>query len=166
MSKTLPVFQDSAICTPCGGHCCKTIPGMTMPEDWGAPDMTTVTGRLKEAFASGRYSLNWWEGESWREQPELHGKVFIVAPAVEDGEGDTEYPDNVGGGWFAPPVRLGCTFLKSDGCELGFDSRPHGCRTLEPSIMGNCKPHGGGMAEFALAWAPYQEAIAMARANT
>lgn len=92
MTQSLPTLQNASICTPCGGRCCKTIPGMTHPDDWGAPNEAEMTDRIKAAFASGRYSLNWWEGESGRKEPELHGQVFIVAPAVEDGEGEQEYP--------------------------------------------------------------------------
>lgn len=73
-------------------------------------------------------------------------------------------PDDLGGGWLFAPTQLGCTFLTPKGCELDFDSRPMGCRALEPSPDRHCVPHSGGMAEFALAWAPYQEAIAKARA--
>lgn len=92
-------------CRACRGQCCKTLPGATFPSDWGNDPVAAVLEGLK----SGRYTLDWWEGDV------LGGPLYrslYVRPAVKGKEGRIEDP-----AWGHKP----CTFLTSTGCSLPFE---------------------------------------------
>lgn len=61
----LPVlnFQAPEICAACGGACCRRAPGIAHPEDFGAPDRADLRRRVEAALASGRWAVDWWEGD-------------------------------------------------------------------------------------------------------
>lgn len=90
--------------------------------------------------------------------------VYFLRPAVEGGEGDLLYPEDLGAFWWAPAM-LGCTFLRPTGCELPYEARPLECRALEPMPGGRgCKPRAGAKRERADEWRPYQAVVEAARA--
>lgn len=164
--RKLPVFVLPEVCGPCGaaGHsCCVRLPGLASPDDFGAPDVGAMLDLILSALRSGRWSLDWWEGEAWNERQELQADVFIVAPALRGEEGELLYPEtlNDAPAWYGPTPHP-CTFLRDDGCELDHDARPLECRALEPSPP-ECKPHAGARRERAIEWWPYQGVIARAR---
>src|SRR5262245_49881544 len=43
------------LCARCQGHCCKSNPGATSPEDWGAPNVTEMIRRIADGLDSGRW---------------------------------------------------------------------------------------------------------------
>jgi hypothetical protein len=76
MSERLIVLnnENPAICAPCGGQCCKHMPGAASPEDFGAPDREAMRDRLRTAFDSGLWAIDWWEGDP-RDDRTRRGKV-------------------------------------------------------------------------------------------
>jgi hypothetical protein len=155
----LPVlaFVAPELCVPCGGACCKTTPGAPSPEDFGAPDREAMVAAVTTALATGRWSLDWWEGEPRREEEALRHDVFFPRPALRGEEGSLLYPADPEGA---------CTFLAARGCELVHNARPLECRALEPSPGGGsrCVEHAGSRRERAIEWWPYEDVIARARA--
>lgn len=139
------MFENFDICGACGGICCKALPGCTYPEDFGLP----ATDRLAAALSSGRWAIDWWEGDP---RPEMHAldRAHFVRPAIKGSELRIRHPAYYGE----------CTFLGATGCELAPDARPRQCRYLEPAADGDCVPHAGGKREAALAWLPCAEALA------
>lgn len=144
----LPMYVNASICTPCGGRCCKTKPGITAPEEWGAPDVEVMHMRLAAAFRSGKYAIDWWEGE-FPDTDVISPRY--VRPAIE-GDRGIEDPAWAGSG--------SCVFLSGKGCELEHDARPLQCRTLIPSADGKCKaPEGVKHTDTIASWIPYQYTI-------
>lgn len=151
--KSLPIFndrrEDAAACGPCGGKCCKSMPGIATPEDFGAPDRDVMQSRLREALSSGRWAIDWWEGDP---RPDSHAldAAYFVRPATWDKRG-TLYDPSWGGR---------CTFLGVKGCELEYDARPRNCRALIPRPGTSCveTDEDGGRVNkdrYAIAWIPY-----------
>lgn len=154
----LPVVRDSnedaKTCTTCGGNCCKAVPGILAPEDVGAPELSVMRERLTSLFATGRYAIDWWEGDPRPTPREGYlGCVEYVRPAVKGEEGELRDPS-----WGGP-----CTFLGPSGCELTFDDRPHNCRALVPrrGPQEGCElPVGARKVDYVLAWLPYRDLLA------
>jgi Fe-S-cluster containining protein len=126
----LKVIEDSKLCTACGGHCCKSFPGGTTPEDWGAPDMTAMRERLIRALSGGEWVVD---------------RASYVRPSVTGGKG---------------PTRWGrCVFLKNAGCRLSYAERPFGCRDFKPAKdypHGCCSASGAAHPDALSArWADY-----------
>ena len=176
MTRSLPVFQVSELCAPCGGACCKRCPGGTSPEDWGAPDRAAMTERLRAAFATGRWAVDRWYGEDWRSEEALRDDVLFVRAAEKGSESASYVYDELEGDDYdgdiisrmvarmSPPSHP-CTFHGPTGCELTFEARPIECRALEPKPVpagkrGHpCEAHAGGKRERAIEWAPYQDLL-------
>lgn len=148
-------FERPDVCVPCGGACCKSVPGSASPEDFGAPDREAMRQRLTAAFDSGRWALDWYEGDP------------VDCPAAYDRERTRAY--------YVRPARVGhtyelfdpawpgtaCTFLGKGGCELTHDERPLECRALEP-VAGDkqCTSHAGSKRERAIEWIRYERVLA------
>ena len=148
---------DTAICKPCGGICCKMQPGITAPAQWGTTQEER-TENLKQAFATGQWAVDWWEGDT-------------------DSDGDLEQI------YFVRPAAIGvnylfhgagrdraCTFLSADGCTLAAEARPDVCLQLIPSTGKSCDPpgpfeHENLKGEYAHLWRLHQvEIISAAQA--
>lgn len=109
------------ICAGCGA-CCRRMPGAAFPEDF--PTMESV----KEAIDSGRWAVDWWEGDPREGHRELDKGLFI-RPATKGSEGLRRDPS-----WGGE-----CTFLTEQGCELTVNRRPRECRMLAPNPTGPCR---------------------------
>ena len=109
------------ICGPCGGQCCLKVPGANWPQDFGLP---RIKKQLREALDSGRYAIDWWEGDprhDYHDDDEM-GCAYFVRPAVKGMEGVLRDPT-----WGGP-----CTFLEEGvGCVLDPKQRPRACRWLD-----------------------------------
>ena len=153
------MFDKPDICGECGGKCCKRYPGCTFPIDFGLkdgvePDFTKLT----EALNSGRWCIDWWEGDTSLKQeqtPAPLDRAYFVRPSLVGSEGEIRQ-----GLWGGKP----CTFLSDTGCTLEADSRPLMCKMLEPipkrrasDVSGrHCKLHGDtGKQDACIAWIPY-----------
>jgi hypothetical protein len=126
--------ENAALCSACGGGCCKTMPGGSSPEDWGAPDLALLRTRLKPALADGAWVVD---------------RAGYVRPAVKN----TDFSDR--------DRRWGtCVFLHDDGCAFPYELRPFGCRDFTPqagwpyacySACGQAHPDA-----LAKLWEPYR----------
>lgn len=149
LRKSLPMFVQPETCGSCGGACCKQLPGIASPDDFGAPDRDEMRMRLKTAFDSGRWAIDWWEGDPRDGRDELDSARY-VRPATKWREGRVR--DASWGG--------ACTFFGAVGCELAADERPLGCRSLEPAANHkDCIPHDGDKRDMAIAWLPYLDLL-------
>lgn len=135
------MFDNKKICTDCGGACCKHLPGSAYPEDFG-----NDFEQVKAALATGRWAIDWWDGDPRNGKDEL-GSANFVRPAIKGYEGRLYH-----GAWGGE-----CTFLGPDGCELKSKKRPRECRLLEPQEgKGKCKMHQNcGKQDAAIAWLPF-----------
>ena len=124
-------YVNEEMCAACGGQCCKRLPGIASPEDFSLPDTT----QLIEALKSGKWAVDWWEGNN---------PLYFVRPATKDAIGEL----------FDPSWGGECVFLTEKGCSLPHDQRPSGCRLLEPKEP-HCIAHGAGKEEAGLAWEKY-----------
>lgn len=166
MPRRLPLFPSTVrpdLCGPCGGACCQRMPGICSPEDWGAPDVTTMRERLATALASGRWAVDWWEGdprggeynshdEDWvYTHPERVGRAYYVRPAIRENEGRVFHPS-----WGGP-----CTFHGTTGCALAHGEKPEECRALVPrrTSGGSCRSLRGDKQDYAVRWLPYQQTL-------
>lgn len=145
-------YEDPAICARCGGKCCKLIPGICLPEDFGEP----LFDNLLKALKTGNYAVDWWEGDPRDDTPEMDSSEYIwrgyfIRPATRRAK--------LAGILFDPSWGGECVFLAEHGCKLPLEMRPHQCRTLEPRKDGNCISHGGDKRKYALAWLPYYNKI-------
>lgn len=141
MSDLLPIMADSGhstepICSTCGGECCKRAPGIAHPDDFR--EITVEV--LADLFASGLWSIDWWEGEEQK---------YYVRPATVDAAGGSPYDPSWGGR---------CVMLTDAGCKFDFENRPHQCRHLKPVETMQCRGEFG-KEEYGEAWRPYWELI-------
>lgn len=157
---------ESPLCAPCGGSCCKRMPGTTHPSQWGETEDEMVAN-LASAFASGMWAVDWWDGDprpdapspfdangDWFDNPARLDRAEYVRPAMGSPH---RFPvEHPAWGHDGP-----CVFLADAGCKLTHDERPLGCRALEPGEP-ECKPHDGGKAGGALVWVPFRSVIARA----
>ena len=137
-------FVRPDICGPCGGRCCKGMPGAALPEDFGLPS----TDRLVEALRSQQWAVDWWEGDP---RPGRDGcdRAYFLRPATK---GATRWP-------LDPSWGGACVFLGDGGCTLEHEARPAGCRALEPRWDGKCWSHAADKREAAVAWLPYRREV-------
>ncbi len=146
--------EDHSICARCGGHCCRTRPGIEGPERFlGSPDPAAA---LAQFLGSGNWVL------------EQHlGVPYQPGETAPDPERIIRYPRPAtvlehGKPGLAPlPDTADCVFLAADGCYLPFNDRPRLCRELVPDICLECESPWG-RREAALAWLNYQEIIEQA----
>jgi hypothetical protein len=137
-------YLNEKMCQLCGGKCCMNLPGATLPQDWGEPLIEV----LVKALSSGKWAIDWWEGDPTGGGDEING--YYIRPAHR---GHTEI---FHASWGARP----CVFLGVDGCELGVEERPTGCRMLEPAEdPSGCIVHGASKQECAVTWMPYHDII-------
>lgn len=150
--RALPVLRDDyvrpAVCAPCGGRCCKTLPGAAMPEDFGA-DEATIRAVMVSRLKTGEWSIDWWEGDPRPDHYEEE-RGYFLRPATLGGRGDVFDPSNGGQ----------CVlFDEGKGCRT-FETRPTGCRGLEPGpAAGKCSPRYASKQDAAIAWLPYAAMI-------
>jgi hypothetical protein len=137
--------EDAPLCTKCAGHCCKGYSGAAWPEQFGAPDLCALESKLHDAFASGKWAVDWWDGYE-------NGPGYFIRPAHTNAVGKLK-----DGSWGGRCVRL-----TDKGCEMAFDERPIGCRMLIPSAsFPDCGYADGSNGKLAAAdaWAPYANVV-------
>lgn len=147
-------FEDLEICAKCGGRCCKNKPGATLPEDFGAPNQKEMQCRIKVALKTGRWTIDWWEGDprypnislakQWDNPKKYLHTARYIRPAEKEKEG--RLTDASWGGE--------CTFLTDKGCEI-FDTRPSGCRGVKPVANDHCPAIYASTQDCAIAWIKY-----------
>lgn len=142
--------EAAAICGPCGGRCCQTMPGATFPADWGSTpeEMTT---RLREELTSGRFQVDWWEGDPRPDTTPTMEQALYVRPTVAGLDGKV-YAASWGGV---------CSLLGVKGCALAWEKRPTECRALKPVADGKgCRGDSNFDKQAAcIAWIPYESLL-------
>ncbi len=136
--KRLPVFKRPDLCKPCGGACCKSLPGAAFPHDFklsAGDDLAPV----REALKSGLWSLDWWDGDPRDDRDDVGRAIFLR-------------PRTVSGGAVDPSWGGRCSWLGDDGCRFP-RNRPSGCRGLEPTTT-RCVVRHSSKQEAAIAWLP------------
>ena len=142
---------NPAICSPCGGACCKMQPGITAPAQWGT-NAEEIEANLTTAFATGKWAVDWWEGDT---EPDGNlDDVYFVRPAAK----------NVKNLFHGAARNAVCTFFQEFGCLLLPEARPDMCLSLIPSTSGGCWPpgpykHENLKGDYAQLWRPYQAQI-------
>jgi hypothetical protein len=106
------------ICAICGGKCCKNVPGIAYPQDFGFDQMASekIYERLVQLFSSMCWQIDCWERYKY-------GKGYYIRPTTLKGRGEL---------FHAAWCNEGCVFLQTDGCSLMFDNRPYECKELVP----------------------------------
>lgn len=147
-------YENKEICSRCQGACCKRMPACAMPKDFKDGDLDELVKALK----TGKWAVDWLDRAGLLEPTdETQDRAYFMRPAVK---GAKQVYDTSKGGE--------CTFLTSVGCKLPFESRPEGCRLMEPKGSGKCILHGANTKQAAMAWMPFKEVIenAVAHINT
>jgi len=142
-------YEHHELCAECGGKCCKQMPGEMSPGDVMRHFCcNSLLAAVTSALVSGRFAVDWWEGDPRTGCDELGRGYYIRARAKTDT------------GLMCPSWGGRCTFLRDDGCELPPDLRPLTCRLLEPKEGDACELHnGGGKNAAALLWLPHHDLI-------
>lgn len=153
--KRLPVYVDKATCAECGGECCKSMPGIYSPEDFGAPDRVVMKRRIEAAFLANTACVDWWEGKLGGAYSPKH-----VRPQIARAYGRLRDPS-----WGGE-----CSLLTPTGCSLAHDDRPYGCRALKPKaeFYGTCtmpKDYKDPKKSGTMQWVKYQDVIEAALAS-
>lgn len=144
--RALPIVRETFakpdICTPCGGKCCQNHPGAAFPQDFG-DDPIAIKAKLLEAFRTNRWAIDSWDGN-------FNGvwDAKYVRPSTAGKE--CRWLDRTWGGR--------CTFLSPSGCGI-FDTRPTGCRGLQPIEGEKCEVRYGSKRDAIEAWLPYQRIL-------
>lgn len=138
-------YLNYELCKECGGACCKFMPGECFPEDFGEP----LLENLIEAFESGNWAIDWWEGDPRKNEDKLD-RAYYIRPRIK---GINKLFDPSWGGE--------CIFLNKKVCILPPEKRPMSCKMLEPKPKGeDCIHHNGtGKREAAIAWLPFTDVI-------
>jgi Fe-S-cluster containining protein len=138
--------ENKKICAACGGRCCKRLPGAMYPSDVKkGRSKLSMRKALQTVLASGRYAVDWWEGENGK-------SVYYLRPHTKEGKNC--------GGLLDPSWGGECTFLREDGCELKFEQRPRTCRKLVPIAGGrSCHTESHSKKAAYRRWLPYQTDI-------
>jgi len=140
------MYTNTELCSKCGGRCCMSLSGTCFPSDFGLPGSFS---RLDSALRSGRYTIDWWEGDPRTGKDDLN-RAFFVRPATKGHEGK-RYDPSWGGT---------CTFLTSTGCKLHANSRPLSCQYLEPQQDTQCLTRENmGKQTAAIKWLPFHERL-------
>jgi hypothetical protein len=139
----------NAICSACGGKCCRHMSGEAFPSDF-APDMEAA---LVAAFRSGEWVIDWWEGDL---RPGVHAsddfypQGYYIRPRVDTDRSGLYCP-----GWYGR-----CVFHTGTGCRLPHAKRPTSCRELIPGEGDTCTMNeGAGKRAAAVAWLPYHDVL-------
>jgi len=148
--------ENLKVCSECGGKCCQFHSGICSPDDFGPAE--TLEDVLVERLASGKWCIDWYDGDPRVSEYSLE-RVYFIRPAHTNAIGKV-YDPSWGGQ---------CVFWNAEsGCDLSFNGRPMGCRSLIPALSGDCVGPGdrNDKSVDAERWIPYQEQIVAAGKRT
>lgn len=114
--------EDNTICALCNGACCKSHPCAVFPQD-----VIPFTKEHILEMVNNKYTINWWEGDVIP-NGNLY-QVYYLMPRTKSE--NTSYCGSWGGE---------CIFFKNNkGCELEWNNRPTGGKSLIPNKEFKCK---------------------------
>lgn len=115
--RRLPVISNRATgfaeCQGCGS-CCKTYPGLYVPEDFGGD-----LDRMAKAIGYGVAQVDRWD----LTEDDALGEVYFLRAPTRKSQG--RIIDFTWGG--------ACALLRDDGCSLQYEARPRNCRGIVPA---------------------------------
>lgn len=130
--------ESPNVCIPCGGKCCKALPGSCAPEDF--KDLSYAG--LKAVLLEGKYQIDYTiQGGN----PLYY---YIRPRTIQDKD------KLLSASWGGQ-----CILLTDTGCSLNFEERPYQCKTLVPKndTQKSCEqPKGVTKITTAVLWRPYQ----------
>lgn len=141
----LTAYVKPDVCGPCGGACCKQMPGTAFPSDFGRT-RAAVLAKVEERLRSGLWCIDWWEGAIERGAP---APGYFLRPSTVD---EKTRGLVMNGSWGGT-----CSNLGPEGCQI-FDERPAGCRGLEPHVTKKgpaCRVKYGDKKSAVMAWLPF-----------
>jgi len=143
-------YLNPNLCKECGGECCKQMPGIYSPEDFGTTE-ETIEKNLTKALETKLLSIDWWEGDPRENICSIDKlrKAYFIRPATKDNKR----------GLFDPSWGGECVFLTENGCTLQSKDRPYECRMLEPKENECCILHGKDKRKLSIVWIPFNEMI-------
>jgi hypothetical protein len=165
----LPVIlQGQEACDRCQGVCCKGLPGESMPEQWMDRSGQIDWSLVRNAFLSGKWCIDWWEGDPRKDGYEDAG--YSTAPYIRPRH------ENSRGIRDDALFNYGeCVFLTDSGCSLEAADRngstyvrPTGCQLLlakievvDDGIEIDCDYADGKQfkRKAAIAWLPYSNKL-------
>jgi len=135
--------QNPDVCGPCGGKCCKTMPGIVHPDD-----IEMSEEHLTTLITEKGYQIDCWENNPFDDGREI-GQVFYLRPQTIKAR--NQVFDFSWGGQ--------CVFLGDTGCQLDWITRPSQCRALVPKANHMCSFDDPNFSkkELAKAWFPHSE---------
>lgn len=131
--------ENTAVCAKCGGKCCKHYGGLFHPKDF---EEITEEALIK-LIDKGDISIDWLEPEDFGYGQKIYFlRMRHVDAAVID------------------PAFMGtCVHLTPTGCDLPFDQRAYGCRSLQVDDNMNCSAGCYDKYEAAGDWLCYQDEL-------
>lgn len=139
-------YENIELCKKCGGECCKRIPGIYYPEDFGKTK-EEIFNNLKKAFEEGYTAIDWWD--NYEDENGYEFDAYFIRPKTKNKLNVIRDPS-----WGGE-----CIFLTDNGCKLKYENRPTVCRMLEPNIEGKCKNHSLSKLKIVGRWLPYNDII-------
>lgn len=124
--------ENFAICSSCGGVCCKRAAGIYHPEQ-----VKDILENIDTFDGFGKtHQIDCWSGNP---------DIFWLRPVHTNSVGKIR--DDSWGGQ--------CVNLTDNGCTLSFDERPLQCQKLEVDTNRNCSV-GMSKKDMEELWQPYQ----------
>ena len=114
-------MENKEICSKCKGKCCKTMGCHYSPKDFEEISFEYLMSQIDKGYIS----IDWWEGNPFKDDRNIHRAFFLRVRNVESPIVDPSW-----GGV--------CILLTEDGCPLSFEERPKGARLLISSAN-KCK---------------------------
>jgi Fe-S-cluster containining protein len=136
--KNIENNENPSVCAKCGGKCCKHYGGLFHPEDFE----TITEEALIKVIDNGGVSIDWLEPD---EDEGYYDRVYFLRMRHVDAS-------------IIDPAFMGqCVHLTPTGCDLSFDQRAYGCKSLQ--VDDNMKCSKGCYDKYMAAadWMPYQD---------
>lgn len=143
--------ENSSACTPCGGKCCKGIPGVFHPDDlFSNMSDLEIKNKMISMLETGDFVI------TDDEIPDNKSKYTVRVQAIAPRGGNRH------SGWFAMGNWGTCSKLTDVGCSLSSEDRPRECRALIPSPLGQskCKPEASfDRQDLLTEWVIYEDIV-------
>ena len=113
-------MENKEICSKCKGKCCKTMGCHYSPKDFEEISFEYLMSQIDKGYIS----IDWWEGNPFEDNRNIHRAFFLRVRNVESPIVDPSWGGR-------------CSLLTETGCSLTYNERPTGGRLLIPGEK-NC----------------------------
>ena len=132
--------ENPTVCAKCGGKCCKHYGGLFHPNDF--EELTEEA--LIKVIDKGDISIDWLEPD---EEFGYDERIYFLRMRHVDAA-------------IIDPAFMGqCVHLTPTGCDLPFDQRAYGCKSLEVDDDMNCSKGCYDKYSAAADWLAYQDEL-------